>query len=143
MHQLKLQLVRVAQLPEFRLAREQRLCIQIQLVIERALAAHNRVKLFAVHNHASIARQNHSIRRSILRAPQIVKMGLNRWDKNRDESTRLRIIAPSFPMAASARYGNNLCGGFSLRATRTPACSAIRNTCAQSIRPAIPWTQIA
>jgi len=49
-HHLKLQFVRVAQLGEFRLARKQRLCIQIQFVIECALSAHNRVKLFPVHN---------------------------------------------------------------------------------------------
>ena len=57
-NQLKLQFVRVAQLGELRLARKQRLRVQIHLVVERAIAAHNRVKLFAVHNDPSITRQS-------------------------------------------------------------------------------------
>src|SRR5712664_238408 len=49
MHQLKLQLIGIAQLLEFALARKQRLRVQIQFVIQRALAAHDFVKLFAIH----------------------------------------------------------------------------------------------
>src|ERR1700720_903564 len=49
MHQLKLQLIGIAQFLEFALARKQRLRVQIQFVIKRALAAHDFVKLFAIH----------------------------------------------------------------------------------------------
>src|SRR6266446_2491058 len=45
----ELQFIGVAQLFEFRLAGKQRLGVQIQLVVQRAFAAHNFVNLFAIH----------------------------------------------------------------------------------------------
>ena len=46
---LKLQLVAIAQLVVLRLAAQQRLGVQVQLVVQRPVAAHERVKLFPVH----------------------------------------------------------------------------------------------
>jgi len=48
-HDLKLHFVRIAQLVVVELAGEQRLRAQVHLVVERPVAAHNRVKLFSIH----------------------------------------------------------------------------------------------
>ncbi len=49
MDDLELELVAIAKCVEVFLAREQRLGIEIQLVIERALAVHDGVEMIPVH----------------------------------------------------------------------------------------------
>jgi hypothetical protein len=54
MDDLELQFVRVAEFLKIFLAREQRLGIQIEFVVERSFTIHDRIKEFPVHSVPSL-----------------------------------------------------------------------------------------